>query len=78
MAAFMPPVFAVVLLSDGSMLALRTPMLAPPVVDVFVPDGVYAGTMRGRGLPLAQLPDGQMLFAREDEESGGRSSRGLR
>lgn len=71
-APLMPFVFDVVLLSDGSMWALRTPHQAPPVVDVFGPDGVYAGTMRGRGLPLALLPNGEMLFAKDDEESGGK------
>jgi hypothetical protein len=71
-APLVPFVFDVVLLSDGSMWALRTPHQAPPVVDVFGPDGVYAGTMRGRGLPLALLPNGEMLFAKDDEESGGK------
>lgn len=71
-APLMPFVFDVVLLSDGSMWALRTPHQAPPAVDVFGPDGIYAGTMRGRGLPLALLPNGEMLFAKDDEESGGK------
>jgi hypothetical protein len=71
-APVMPFVFDVVLLSDGSMWALRTPQQAPPVVDVFGPDGIYAGTMRGRGLPLALLPNGEMLFAQDDAESGGK------
>lgn len=69
-AAVMPQVFDVTLLSDGSMWALRTPHSAPAVVDVFGPDGVYRGTMRGRGLPLARLPNGELLFVRPDEESG--------
>jgi hypothetical protein len=71
-APVMPFVFDVVLLSDGSMWALRTPHQALPVVDVFGPDGLYAGTMRGRGLPLALLPNGEMLFAKDDAESGGK------
>lgn len=72
LAANYPFVFDVQLLSDGSMWALRSPQQAPPMVDVFGPDGVYAGTMRGRGLPLALLPNGEMLFAKDDEESGGK------
>ena len=67
----MPFVFDVVLLSDATMWALRTPHAAEPVVDVFGSDGVYAGTMRGRGLPLARYPNGDLLFARADAESGG-------
>lgn len=70
-APLLPFVFDVALLSDGTMWALRTPHRAPPVVDVFGPDGVYAGTMRGRGLPLALLPNGELLFAKDDAESGG-------
>jgi hypothetical protein len=70
-ADVMPAVFDVVLLSDGTMWALRTPPRAAPVVDVFGSDGVYEGTMRGRGLPLALLPNGELLFAKEDAESGG-------
>lgn len=70
-APVMPLVFDVALLSDGTMWALRSPSQAPPVVDVFGPDGVYAGTMRGRGLPLALLPNGELLFAKPDEATGG-------
>lgn len=70
-AEFMPQVFDVTLLSDGSMWALRVPYTAEPVVDVFGPDGIYRGTMRGRGLPLARLPNGELLFLKADEESGG-------
>ena len=67
-----PFAFDVALLSDGTMWVLRTPTAAAAsVVDVFGPDGVYAGTMTGRGLPLARMPNGELLFAREDAESGG-------
>lgn len=71
-AAAVPFAFDVVLLSDATMWVLRTPHQAPPVVDVFGSDGVYAGTMRGRGLPLGRLPNGDLLFARDDEASGGK------
>ncbi len=71
-ARAMPFAFDVVLLSDATMWVLRSPHQAPPVVDVFGSDGVYAGTMRGRGLPLGRLPNGDLLFARDDEESGGK------
>ncbi len=70
-APVMPFVFDVTLLPDGTMWALRTPYAAPPVVDVFGSDGAYVGTMTGRGLPLALQPNGELLFARTDEESGG-------
>lgn len=67
-----PFVFDVVLLPDGTMWALRTPAaLRPAVVDVFNSEGVYAGSTTGMGLPLAMLPNGELLFARDDAESGG-------
>ena len=67
-----PFVFDVVLLPDGTIWALRTPAaLKPAVVDVFNSEGVYVGTTTGMGLPLAMLPNGELLFARDDEESGG-------
>jgi hypothetical protein len=54
------------------MWALRTPSaLKPAVVDVFNSEGVYVGSTTGMGLPLAMLPNGELLFARDDEESGG-------
>lgn len=71
LSAQMPFVFDVVLLADATMWALRTPRTAEPVVDVFGSDGVYAGTMRERGLPLGRYPNGDLLFARADAESGG-------
>lgn len=70
-APLMPFIFDVALLSDGTMWALRTPHEAPPAVDVFGPDGIYAGTMTGRALPLARLPNGELLFAKRDEDTGG-------
>lgn len=67
-----PFIFDVVLLPDGTMWALRTPHnVRPAVVDVFNSEGVYAGATTGMGLPLAMLPNGELLFARDDEESGG-------
>jgi len=67
-----PFVFDVMLLPDGTMWALRTPHnVRPAIVDVFNSEGVYAGTTTGMGLPLAMLPNGELLFARDDEESGG-------
>ncbi len=72
-AATYPFVFDVVLLPDGTMWALRSPAaLKPAVVDVFNSEGVYAGSTTGMGLPLAMLPNGELLFARDDEESGGK------
>ena len=67
-----PFVFDVMLLPDGTMWALRTPHnVRPTIVDVFNSEGVYAGSTTGMGLPLAMLPNGELLFARDDEESGG-------
>jgi len=67
-----PFVFDVVLLPDATMWALRTPhVVRPAIVDVFNSEGIYAGTTTGMGLPLAMLPNGELLFARDDEESGG-------
>ena len=43
----------------------------PPVLDVFDSDGAYAGTLKGFGLPVGLLPNGELLLPREDEESGG-------
>ncbi len=66
-----PLVFAVVLLPDGTSWALRTPAeLKPAVVDVFNSEGVYVGSTTGMGLPLAMLPNGELLFARDDELTG--------
>lgn len=70
-APLLPFIFDVVLLADGTMWALRSPREAPPEVDVFGADGVYVGTMTGRGVPLAQLPNGELLFAKPDQETGG-------
>ena len=68
-----PFVFDVVLLPDGTMWASRKPAaLKPAVVDVFNTEGVYVGSTTALGLPLAMLPNGELLFARDDEESGGK------
>lgn len=67
-----PFVFDVALLPDATMWALRTPHgVRPAIVDVFNSEGVYVGSTTGMGLPLAMLPNGELLFARDDEESGG-------
>ncbi len=67
-----PFIFDVALLPDATMWALRTPhVVRPAIVDVFNSEGVYVGSTTGMGLPLAMLPNGELLFARDDEESGG-------
>lgn len=67
-----PFAFDVALHADGEMWVLRTPPeVADARVDVFGPDGLYRGTLRGRGVPLARLPNGELLFVREDSASGG-------
>jgi hypothetical protein len=71
-AKALPFVNDVLLLSDGTMWALRTPhAVTPAIVDVFGSDGAYQGTIRGQRLPLALLPNGELLVPREDVESGG-------
>ncbi len=72
LAAQMPFVHGVVLLSDGTVWvqrSLRTE--APSVIDVFGSDGAYVGTMRGMSLPVGLLSSGELLMAVEDAESGG-------
>lgn len=72
LAASMPYVHGLALLSDATMWVQRSVRNASPsVLDVFGPDGAYAGTIRGMNLPLALLPNGEVLFARADEDSGG-------
>jgi len=71
MAAFMPFANGVVLLSDGTMWVQRSLRNEPPVLDVFGSDGAYAGTVRGFGLPVGRLPNGELLVPQEDEDSGG-------
>lgn len=71
MAPSMPFANGVVLLSDGTMWVQRSLQEEPPVLDVFGSDGAYAGTVRGFGLPLGRLPNGELLVPRDDEDSGG-------
>lgn len=72
MAATMPLVNALALLSDGTMWAQRSYQGESPVVlDVFGSDGAYAGTLRGYRLPVGVLPSDEVLIPRDDEESGG-------
>jgi hypothetical protein len=59
------------LTKDGTMWVQRSLRNEPPVLDVFGSDGAYAGTVRGFGLPLGLLPNGELLVPQEDEESGG-------
>jgi hypothetical protein len=72
MAAQLPLVHGVMLLSDGTIWAQRSLRGEfPEVVDVFGSDGAYVGTLTGMPLPLGLLPNGEMLFGRRDEDSGG-------
>lgn len=71
MAPTMPFAHGVALISDGTMWIQRSLRNEPPVLDVFGSDGAYAGTVRGFGLPLGLLPNGELLVPQEDEESGG-------
>lgn len=72
MAATMPLVNALALLSDGTMWAQRTYLGESPVVlDVFGSDGAYAGTVSNYRLPVGVLPSDEVLMPRDDEESGG-------
>jgi hypothetical protein len=71
-AEFYPAVHDLTLLSDGTMWVQRNPTESPEtVVDVFVSTGAYAGTIRGRQLPVGRLPNGELLIPRRDEDSGG-------
>lgn len=67
----MPLVQGLALLSDGTMWVQRSLRNEPPVLDIFGSDGAYAGTLRGFGLPLGLLPNGELLVPQEDEDSGG-------
>lgn len=71
MAATMPFANGVVLLSDGTMWVQRSLRNEPPLLDVFGSDGAYVGSVRGFGLPLGRLPNGELLVPQEDEDSGG-------
>lgn len=67
-----PAVHGLALLSDGTIWVERVPSRGDlRVVDVFAPDGAYAGTMRDRSMPVAVMPGGDLLVPREDEDSGG-------
>ena len=68
----LPLVNDLLLLSDGSMWVQRTPQIVSPgVVDVFGSDGAYLGTVTGMRLPLALLPNGELLVPREDATRRG-------
>lgn len=72
MAAEVPLVQEVALLSDGTMWVQRSLRSVDPIVlDVFGSDGAYVGTLSGHGLPVGLLPNGEVLFPLEDEASGG-------
>lgn len=70
-AQYLPFVQGLSLTKDGTMWVQRSLRNEPPVLDVFGSDGAYAGTVRGFGLPLGLLPNGELLVPQEDEESGG-------
>jgi len=68
----MPFIHGLALLSDGTMWVRRSVRNESPVIlDVFGSDGAYAGTLRGYHLPVGLLPNGEYLFPRDDEDSGG-------
>lgn len=72
LAAEFPHVHGLAFLSDGTIWVQRTLRdETPSVLDVFGSDGAYVGTVRGLRLPLALLPNGELLVPREDEDSGG-------
>jgi hypothetical protein len=71
-APALPFIWDVQLLSDGTIWALRSQALdSTQMVDVFGTTGVYQGTARGRRLPVGLLPNGELLFPEDDEDSGG-------
>lgn len=70
-AEYLPFVQGLALTTDGTMWVQRSLRNEPPVLDVFGSDGAYAGTVRGFGLPLGLLPNGELLVPQEDEASGG-------
>jgi hypothetical protein len=72
LAETMPSIFGLVLLTDGTIWVQRSLRdEVPSVLDVFGPDGAYAGTVRGMALPVGLLPNGELLVPVADEESGG-------
>jgi hypothetical protein len=71
-AEVLPLVHGLALLSDGTIWVQRSLRdESPAILDVFTSDGTYAGTLRGLRLPLALLPNGELLVPRDDEDSGG-------
>jgi hypothetical protein len=71
-APYFPQVHDLLLLRDGTFWVQRTIRSAgEQVLDVFASDGAYAGTIRGMQLPVALLPNGELLVPVEDEDTGG-------
>lgn len=71
-AAEYPFVHGLALLSDGTIWVKRNAQsLTPHALDVFNSDGAYAGTVRGMRLPIALLPNGELLVPRDDPGTGG-------
>lgn len=71
-AELLPPVRGLVLLTDGTMWVQRSLRgEEQAVLDVFGPDGAYAGTVRGMRLPVGLLPNGELLVPVDDADSGG-------
>ncbi len=58
---------------DGTLWVERTvPGMADARrLDVFGPDGVYVGTLDGRGVPVGLLPNGEVLFVRARADGPG-------
>lgn len=72
MAPVMPQVDGLRLLSDGSFWVIRPATASDSMpVDVFNPDGSYAGTMSGHLAPLSRFPNGDLLMPVADTMSGG-------
>lgn len=72
LADVFPAVHSLVLLSDGTIWAQRTPAQGEVLVfDVFAADGSYAGTVREMPAPVGVMPGGDLLIPRADESSGG-------
>jgi hypothetical protein len=71
LAPVLPVVQDVLVLPNGRILVRRSLGVADPVLDVFAPDGGYLGTLRGKRMPVAMLPSGELLIPEADEETGG-------
>ena len=58
---------------DGTLWVERVVPGTPEAtrLDVFGPDGVYVGTLEGRGVPVGLLPNGEVLFVRARAEGSG-------